>query len=271
MNDEEIEIRINPKIINEQLKTPINKKGFKTYYNSSSLYKKYSLSSAKNYNHFRTLSSVSELKKDISDLNNKYKKNLKIRLRNENEIFLLQNKLRMLSMKENTNYNRINNEKNNKKKKMKIKAEKIINQLILKKNKEMKIEEIKKKKEEIKNLRIKDKKNSLIKKRKFDNNKELNYREFFTERRKNEKSIKKEKEKEIKEKRENYLKIKKIFEENKKRIILKEILKKVEKKKLLEFKVNEQEQYNNNLIKQIEKYQLQGLKTIERINTFVLS
>ena len=118
---------------------------------------------------------------------------------------------------------------------------------------------------------MKDRQNSQIRKRQYENNKEINGKEIFCERRRNEDSIKKEKEKDFYEKREKILKIKELIKEKKKKKLLKELIEQEQLKRDLEIKVNQQEKYNKMLGKEIEKYQLQGLKAIERINTLAIA
>ena len=269
MEDGDIEIEINPEILNHQLQTPKIEKPINRYFNSSTFHTNYNIGPAKMKSHFKSTSS--KLKKDISFLNNKLKENMKDRIIKENAICLLKNKLKMLSMEENKTQNKILNVKNSQREILKIKEERRKSQKILERNKQLKEEEIKKKKEQIKTLRMKDRQNSQIRKRQYENNKEINGKEIFCERRRNEDSIKKEKEKDFYEKREKILKIKELIKEKKKKKLLKELIEQEQLKRDLQIKVNQQEKYNKILSKEIEKYQLQGLKAIERINTLAIA
>jgi hypothetical protein len=269
MEDGDIEIEINPEILNHQLQTPKIEKPINRYFNSSTFHTNYNIGPAKMKSHFKSTSS--NIKKDISFLNNKLKENMKDRIIKENAICLLKNKLKMLSMEENKTQNKILNVKNSQREILKIKEERRKSQKILERNKQLKEEEIKKKKEQIKTLRMKDRQNSQIKKRQYENNKEINGKEIFCERRRNEDSIKKEKEKDFCEKREKILKIKELIKEKKKKKLLKELIEQEQLKRDLQIKVNQQEKYNKILSKEIEKYQLQGLKAIERINTLAIA
>ena len=105
MEIEEIEIEINPEILNQQLQTPKIEKENLKFFNSSTFHTTYNIGPLKTKSHFKSISS--NLKKDISSLNNKLKKNIKDRLKNENEISLLKNKLKILSMEENKTQNKI--------------------------------------------------------------------------------------------------------------------------------------------------------------------
>ena len=121
MEDGDIEIEINPEILNHQLQTPKIEKPINRYFNSSTFHTNYNIGPAKMKSHFKSTSS--NIKKDISFLNNKLKENMKDRIIKENAICLLKNKLKMLSMEENRTHNKIINEKNTQKEILKIKEE----------------------------------------------------------------------------------------------------------------------------------------------------
>lgn len=200
----------------------------------------------------------------VNSLKREYKSISKLTQQNEQDLLLLQNKLKILSYNKERTLSSQKVSINKEKRHQTIKANKIKYKNILKQHKELSQKEIKLKQNIIKQKNAEMKKKSRLIKMNNRSQKVKAFKLLHKERKQNEAMLKDENDKELQLKRNYCNSIKDVFHnETKNNMINKNIQENLKQQKELELKIKVQQQRNKELSLMIYKYKLIGLQLIE--------
>ena len=200
----------------------------------------------------------------VNSLKREYKSISKFTQQNEQDLLLLQNKLKILSYNKERTISSKKLSANKEKRRETIKANKTKYKNILKQHKELSQKEIKLKQSIIKQKNAEMKKKSRLIKMNNRSQKAKAFKLLHKERKQNEAMLKDENSKELQLKRNYCNSIKDVFHnETKANIINKNIQENIKQQKELELKIKAQQQRNKELSLMIYNYKLIGLQLIE--------